>query len=600
MEWLAPVLGGLSQLAFVGLIVWVIVRLTGRRGERTKSADQAGSVRRLFVYGLMFVTLVLTAVGGTIALQHLIEAGSTTGDDASTPLALGLAFVIVAAPTYGLLLRYARGKLSESRTERESFSWFAYLNLSLIVSLIVTTASAVGLLAGVIGVAGFEPRSAIPVLIWGSIWAMHWFRLKAHYGLPGDVHLAAGSLTGLVTAAIGIGGLVVVAGDEIYQALVETVPVGHREPEAATFAAATAVGGLVWAWHWLRRYRRAPRTDLWHVYVVLIGALGGLLAALAAAATAGYWTLVWFVGDPAATFASEHFEYLSVGVAILLVGAISWQYHSYVLRHGPDLARTEPVRTYDYLMAGAGLGAVIVGLTLALVALLEAITPEPTGAATEIANRVLLAITLIAIGTPLWWSFWSRIRSHLAADPAGELGSAVRRVYLVVLFGLGGIVVLGSLISILFITLEDLLEGTLGGETIRAFRVGLALVLTVTGTAWYHLRVFRSDRDAVAAMEPPLLHTEPTPPHHVLLIAPRHTIQADELAAATHTDLQTWYRTDHPTVPAVDLNELAAEITALDAEDTLVVIGPKGPIVVPYETDPAHSHNDGDYPTRAA
>lgn len=580
MDRLYPLFSGLVQIAILGLIVWAIVRAVGRRRDETEGADQAASVQRLFVYGLMFATLVLAAIGIVLVLQELTGTASGGADEENSALAFGLALVIVAGPAYGLLLRHARRRLADLADERHSLGWAAYLNLSLVVSLIVTTVAAQQMLEGVTGVDDFAVEAFAPVAVWGAVWAMHWFWLKAAYGLPGDLHLAAGSLTGLVALVIGVGGLAFVAGDEIYTSLVERVPGGHDEPELGSWAIATSIGVLVWSWHWLRRYLRAGRTPLWHVYVVLIGALGGLVATVASAATIGYWTLVWFLGDPSEMLSSEHFEFMPAAAAVLVVGVVAWQYHRLVLQRRHEVERTEPLRTYDYLMAGAGLVATVVGVTLALVALLEAVTPEVVGTETRVANQLILAVILSAIGGPLWWIFWSRIRRHVTDDPAAELGSTVRRIYLTVLFGVGGIVVLVSLISVLVVGLEDLLDGTFGGETIRSFRVGLSLVATVTGVAWYHLGVYRSDRDALIALGPA---PPPPPTRHVVLIVPRDTTLAEELTIATGADLESWYRTDQTTMPDIDLEQLAAQIEASDARDILVVIGSDGPTVVPFE-----------------
>jgi hypothetical protein len=580
MEWLGFAGGMISQLLFYGVIVWVIVRVVRGRREG-EPGDQAVSVRRLFVYGLMFATVVLTAVGAVLVAQELIGPSEGADGDRSA-LAFGLALVIVAGPAYGLLLRHARRRLGELSSERRSFGWAAYLNLSLLVSLVVTIVTAQQLLEGVTGVEEFEGAALVPVVVWGAVWAVHWFWLKAAYGLPGDAHLAAGSLTGLITLAIGVGGLVYVAGDEIYTELVDVVPARHEDPVLGRWLIAALLGVLVWSWHWLARYVRAERTPLWHVYVVVIGALGGLVATVGAAATIGYWTLVWFLGEPTAALSSEHFEYVpAAATAVLVVGVVTWQYHRWVLQAGDQVARREPLRTYDYVMAGAGLVATVVAVTLALVALLEAITPAPAGTDTSIANRLILAVTLAVIGAPLWWVFWSRVRRHVAEDPGAELESTVRRIYLIVLFGVGGIVILASLISVLYIAIEGLLEGTFGGQTIRSLRVGLSLLVTVTGVAWYHLAVFRSDRKALTAVEPV---PAPPVPRHVVLIAPRGIELADELATATGADLESWYRTDVTTIPDLDLDELAARIEASDAHDVLVVVGPAGATLTPFET----------------
>ena len=135
--------------------------------------------------------------------------------------------------------------------------------------------------------------------------------------------------------------------------------------------------------------------------------------------------------------------------------------------------------------------------------------------------------------------------------------------------------------NVLFIAIEDLLEGTFGGQTIRSMRVGLSLIVTVTGVAWYHLTVFRSDRNTLSTVEP--VPTRPLP-RHVVLVTPRGLEVADELASATGADLESWHRTDDTTIPELDVDDLAAQIEASDAHDLLVVVGPAGATLTPFET----------------
>jgi hypothetical protein len=581
MDVLAEILGIVVQLSFFGVIVWAIVRLLGHRrdaGEEVE-VDRATSVRRLFVYGLMLVTLILGAVGTTMIGRTLLTSGWS--DEERTALALGLAFMLVAGPAYAFLLRFARSRLRDEDGERTSFAWAAYLNTALASSLIVTTVTVHNFLAGVFGVDNFEWRSIAPVIVWAAVWAIHWFWLRPAYGLPGDLHLAVGSSTGLITTMIGLGGVAYVAGDKIYASVVERLPAGHESPELATWLIATGVGAVVWAWHWLGCYRRAERTSLWHVYVLLIGTLAGLAAAISSSATLAYWTGVWYVGNPKLDLPSEHFEHVPAAVAFLVAGTATWQYHRTVLRTGGSLDRSEPARAYDYLMAASGLVATVVGATLALVALFESIAARITGDPSDVTNRVILTVILGVIGLPLWWTFWSRIRGHREADPAAEIGSLTRRLYLIVLFGVGGLTALISLIVVLFVGIDDLLDGTIGGETLGSARVGLALLATVTGVAWYHLGAFRSDR-AIAEQLAPAPAPLPPPATHIVLIAPADGELAEALAAATGAVVETWVREDDMPMPDIDLDELVARILEYAGHEVAVVVGPTSADVIPY------------------
>jgi hypothetical protein len=136
---------------------------------------------------------------------------------------------------------------------------------------------------------------------------------------------------------------------------------------------------------------------------------------------------------------------------------------------------------------------------------------------------------------------------------------------------------------VLYLGLEDLLDNAFGAETVRSVRVGLSLLATVTGVSWYHLRVFRADQNFLTATGPT---PPPSPRKHLILVSPRGSGGlAGDLARATDADLDHWYLTAGITMPDTDIEELAARIEATDATDILVLLGPGGATLVPFETD---------------
>jgi hypothetical protein len=105
-----------------------------------------------------------------------------------------------------------------------------------------------------------------------------------------------------------------------------------------------------------------------------------------------------------------------------------------------------------------------------------------------------MALTLLLIGVPLWWRYWSTIQRYRQSDPAGELHSIPRRIYILGLFGIAGIAAVISLIIIVFIVVEDGLDGSLGASTLDNSAIAIALLITSGALAWYHLAIFREDR----------------------------------------------------------------------------------------------------------
>jgi hypothetical protein len=99
------------------------------------------------------------------------------------------------------------------------------------------------------------------------------------------------------------------------------------------------------------------------------------------------------------------------------------------------------------------------------------------------------------IGVPLWWRYWSTIQRYRRSDPAAELHSIPRRIYLLGSFGIAAIVAVVSLIVIVFIVVEDALDGTFGTNTLDSTAIAMALLVTAGALALYHLSVFREDRE---------------------------------------------------------------------------------------------------------
>ena len=109
------------------------------------------------------------------------------------------------------------------------------------------------------------------------------------------------------------------------------------------------------------------------------GVAGGLVTAVVSASLLLHSVLVWLLGDPGAVGAREHFGSAPAAAAGTVVGLLVWWYHQQVLRGAGMVARTEVRRIYEYLMAGIGLVAAAVGLTMVLSGLIETLTGRAFG-----------------------------------------------------------------------------------------------------------------------------------------------------------------------------------------------------------------------------
>ncbi len=562
-----PVLTSLLPLAVLALVVWLAVRTFGQRGP-DGGADPAVTLRRLFLYGLLYVTLLVAAQGLIELFRELLE----DEDRSNAALARALAFLVVGGPACAGLVWYVDRRLTGDPEERTSLAWTVYLNGALLTTLIGSMIESQEVLRLALAPSErrrFASEALAAAIIWTGLWAGHWF-LRRRHGIRGDLDLSIGTVFGLAPLAVGLAGMLTIAGDELYDLITDDPVTGRGGPAFGSFVATAVVGGVTWTWYWLLRYRTATRTGLWYVTVLPIGALAGFVATVSMAATVGYTVAVWFLGDPDSSEAVRHFEPLPAFLAILAVGAATLAHHRSLLR--VETERNDAIRSYDYLLALAALVSAVAGAVLLLVAVFSI-------GRSALANTVIAGITLVAVGTPVWFTFWSRIQRHIAIARLVELRSPLRRAYLFSIFGIGGLAVLIAVLAVLTSVFEDLLDGTVDRETLQDNRVGVAVVLAVTGVAWYHFRVYRAERPDY---EPPPPPPPPPPTKRVVLVSPQPGDLARELAEATGASVVPWHRTDLAGPPSSALDELSQLIADRSEQDLLVVVGDDGPVVIPF------------------
>jgi hypothetical protein len=186
-------------------------------------------------------------------------------------------------------------------------------------------------------------------------------------------------------------------------------------------------------------------------------------------------------------------------------------------------------------MAGVSLLAAAGGLTMVLVAAVEALTARALVGEAAI-NSLLAAATLLVVGAPVWWFFWSRIQAAARSAPEEEHASPTRRVYLFVLFGLGGVAAVIALLVGVYLLFEDVFEGTFGAVTVRSMRFPIGILATTGAIAGYHWSVYRDERGHAPAA--------PAVPRFVLLVGPADRDIARAVSRSTGSRVETWTRTD--------------------------------------------------------
>ncbi len=526
-------------LLFLILIVVLVVFAIRKAMERAGGGPAEGhAVRRFFQYVLLYGLLIVVSIGLSGLLGRLLE-GDVLVTAGEAELARNLAFTVVGVPLFVGLVLWSRRSFAENADEARSLGWAFYVTAASLTSLVVAMTGLSQVLRWVTGLEDYSGRGLATFLVWGGVWGTHWW-IDARI-TPREhsrVHHLAGSLIGLATAATGLAGLLAGALSSLLGLDGGAVIAGGGSPMLQGLVT-LAVGAPVWFVYWIRKAARDERDPLWLAYVLLVGVGGGLVTAIASASTLVYSVLVWLLGEPRSVDARVHFETAPTAAAAAVVGALVWWYHHAVLEKAGAEARTEVRRIYEYLMAGIGLLAAAGGLTTVLVALIEAVTGNGRvfvgGSAV---NTLLAAATLLAVGGPVWWIYWRRIQTATREAPADELTSPTRRVYLFVLFGLGGVAAVIALLVGVYLLFADLVGGTLGAETLRRMRFSIGVLLTTAAVAGYHWAIYRSDREHAPAA------VEAHGPRFVLLVGPADAEIAHEVARRTRGRVQAWSRID--------------------------------------------------------
>ncbi len=569
METFVPILLMLIQLAVLGGIVAGIVVLVSRR-DRRGSHGGGVTVRRFFLYALMLGTLVVTGVGIGGLLAAAVSATSRVTGDA-TSVALSLALTLVGAPVFMGLTWVTLRRLDGDPDEQRSLGWSFYLTVALVGSLITVVVLAISVLTTLVEDARLDGARVAHLVVWAAVWAGHW--LVARRWPPGSgigtgtpAHVLAGSAVGLAVTFSGSLGLVSGSLGVIYDTVWLDTILGGGAADLVRSMIVVVVGVPVWWWYWFRHARRADHTPLWVAYVLLLGVLGGVVTVVSGAGIAVHAVVQWVIGDPSTASAAAHFASLPGALAALIVGGVTWLYHANVLGDRAGRTRTEVDRIYDYLLSGAGLVVAAAGTATLVAAGLDGLVGgELTGSS---GNVTAVALTLLAVGVPLWWRRWSVVLGYRRDDPDAELRSTTRRIYIFSVFGIAAVVAVIDLIIVLFSIFDDLLGDGLGSATVLSISVPLGLLVTTGAIAWYHQAVFKEDRADEPEPERKVLR-------EVVVVAAGEDPLIGVVGDTTDAPVRVLFSTAPP-VTVGSLAEVAEKLAAAGFERVVIVARPEG------------------------
>lgn len=516
------------------------------------------TLRRIVVYTLLLVLVVLAATGVSGLLGRLLETRPNV-DDAGG-LALSLAFTLIAGPLAMVLWWFVWRRLDGP--ERASVAWGVYLSAISVIALITATTGLLGALSDLVS-GTWSPAGLATGVTWLGVWLLHrrmWADARRGPRRLHDVPVALGAAYALVLAAGGaIRALEAVVGEAIVPAVAN---VGSLWWQSALQALIWALGGgAIWWWHWVRDRVVALPGRFPAVMLVLTGVLGGAAAAISGLGSTLHVGLRAAFDDGAR--GRELLDALPLAIAAAAVGAVVWLYHRRVAAE-----RSPGIRGAARLVeAGVGLVAAASGLGVVVNALLATLSTPLAGSDTR--SLLLGGIAFLAVGAPLWWFAW---RPREAATDARAAG---RRVYLVAVFGVSAVVALIALLTVGYGIFEVALGGA-GGGLVERIRAPFGLLVATALVAGYHFAVWRRDR----ALGPPSGRDRAI--DRVVLVTGGDSAElARAIESSTGATVTRWARADSAE-EHVPSEAVVEALRGVEARRVLVVVGPSGRIdVVP-------------------
>jgi len=484
------IVGFLSTFIFIAAIFLLLRRAVVGRTSRRETGQE---IRSFFQYGLLLAITIVVLVGASGLLGRIIDPPDILIRD-QAELARNTAFLVVGLPLFYGIMRWSNRSLATDPGESTSFAFISYLTLINIISLAFTLNQSYELLVSLFTPEVFNGNNLSGALIWGGSLAFHLRKSKKLLAAKNlQTQFLLSSAITLVISLVGIAQIIRGVIRPLFPEISKNPLLLGPNPITRGLIL-FLIAAPLWYFYWIANELKSPQTPARSFYLLLGGVAGSLAATVISASILFYTTLVWFFGDPSTNLSGLHFEGAPVSVGAALVGLLSFAYHRAIIKHEQEQERSEIERIYEYLLSGIGLITAGVSILLFVVSALEALTQTSVIFGGGSINRLLSAITLIIVGGPLWSIMWHRIGISYESETSHEANSITRRIYLLLLFGIGGVAAVVSLLTITFQLFEGLFSSSLSGATLREMAYAIGILLTTGIIAGYHFYVFRGDR----------------------------------------------------------------------------------------------------------
>jgi hypothetical protein len=505
-----------------------------------------GIVKRLYLYGVSAISLLVLAVGienvAAVAIGQIVDllgasviAGESSGRER---LSLAIALVVVGAPVFAihwwLISRGWAGADAVAADDRRSAIRGFHMALVASVSIAVAMEAARRLLEPIFGAILGVDRASVPwadgqvveslamLLVAAPIWWLHISRRNAdlrHDRLDGAsawltrLNRYGWAFIGLMTLLTGTSQLITTLASALIGQPDISGGAGWSAGIVATSLAGIVTGFVVW-WLHADDARRAirdaavigeddRRSALRATYfgAVLLVALASAGLTVAASITELGRVLLGIADQTGArAFLESVLGPMLVAIPFVVAGWLHWRtMRGEAADAGPSaLAAAERLRLH--LTALVGITFLAVGAAR-LVALVLELVLRRAGADDLFRGELVWCIAAIVVGSVLWLPAWSAIVARRTAAPQAERLARTARAYLLLVVGAALIAVVPSAVFVLFRLIDTVLGGS-GADLGSELPIPLAAVGVGAVVAAYHGRLVVADIRLAAAQQP--------------------------------------------------------------------------------------------------
>jgi hypothetical protein len=483
------------------------------------------TVRRLYFYAVALISFEVVLWGLVGLIRSIVNPNLIT--DNAQALATALSLILVGIPFFLIHWLWAQRVSAREEEEKTATVRAVFLYGALLATLIPAVQNLLALLnrafigaarisyeRALIGGTQSWPDNLIAIILNLLMAAYFWSILRAEWPTLTDtenfkdirrIYRYLWMLYGLLMVVFGTQQIL----QFILQIPTDLIGTSGRE----TFVNATAllvVGTPIWFFAWRFIQDALPDPDesgsILRLIILYLLALGGTITVLTAGGNILYDLLSRLFGENISN--TDLLQNISGPLSLVIPFGVLWGYYGSWLNKQFESVSSIPRRSgmkriYFYILSTIGLATTITGVLLLFMLIIDQLTNKNVDviAADTVLKQLAAAISVIAVGLPLWLMTWRPMQAEALAD--GESGgharrSIVRKAYLyLVLFAS----VLGTMVPagmIIFLLIQAALKGEVEKDFLNGILTALQALIVFVVLLAYHLMALRKDGAAQA------------------------------------------------------------------------------------------------------